>query len=418
VTEALKRPAADAPPPGQTDSPPATVSKIASWLVGHTLDEVERELIVHTLENCNGDRVLAASVLGLSLPAMRRKMTAYAVRGQPIPETMVPPVAKDSAKAKARKSTGEGAGEERRASAPVPEAQNDTGLTAVVAEQPKAEIVPVHIPVAKSQPPRAGKRWLLAGAAMLLPAVPLALYLAASETRTDVASPERPRLEVSAIQQPETFTPSIPVPVWNGPVPVIVDIAADKRAEAAARAAALRTIRSVVNFDSEQDTIMEAAPVVAEPLPQLRGAIASADVSLDTIMERAPEIVAPRVPAFWAAIDIEKDTRMEQAPAVSAAPPVAAETTGAIGIETFVPPEDVPLPLARPEPDDKAAKEAAPRRAARPAAPAAAPAPAPLLPPFPFNLFAPNPAARAVPAAPASGVTPAVTSAADISTRH
>ena len=58
------------------DLPESTVSEIASWLVGQPLDAVERELIRHTLESCGGDRALTASVLGISLPNLRKKIRA------------------------------------------------------------------------------------------------------------------------------------------------------------------------------------------------------------------------------------------------------------------------------------------------------------------------------------------------------
>ena len=68
------------------DLPLSTVSEIASWLVGHTIDAVESELIRHTLESCGGDRTLAASVLGISVPNLNRKLRGFAVRGVVAPE--------------------------------------------------------------------------------------------------------------------------------------------------------------------------------------------------------------------------------------------------------------------------------------------------------------------------------------------
>lgn len=87
----MNRPALSRKSPGDAllrlppDLPQSTVSEIASWLVGQPLDAVERELIRQTLEACGGDRALAASILGLSLPGLRKKITAYAVRGQALP---------------------------------------------------------------------------------------------------------------------------------------------------------------------------------------------------------------------------------------------------------------------------------------------------------------------------------------------
>ena len=51
--------------------------EIENWLVGHTIDEVERSLIVHTLAHCNWNRTRAAKGLGISLRTMRNKLREY-----------------------------------------------------------------------------------------------------------------------------------------------------------------------------------------------------------------------------------------------------------------------------------------------------------------------------------------------------
>ena len=54
-------------------------------LLGHTVAGVERELILLTLECCNGNRSYAASVLGISVRTLRNKLTEYSHDGISIP---------------------------------------------------------------------------------------------------------------------------------------------------------------------------------------------------------------------------------------------------------------------------------------------------------------------------------------------
>ena len=50
-------------------------------LVGHTVAEVERELILHTLERCGGNRTSASSILGISVRTMRNKLKSFVADG-------------------------------------------------------------------------------------------------------------------------------------------------------------------------------------------------------------------------------------------------------------------------------------------------------------------------------------------------
>jgi len=52
-------------------------SETISWLVGHTVGEIECELIVHTLAYHNGSRTRAAGVLGISIRTLRNKIQEY-----------------------------------------------------------------------------------------------------------------------------------------------------------------------------------------------------------------------------------------------------------------------------------------------------------------------------------------------------
>ena len=57
----------------------------ADHLVGKTVAEVERDLIVKTLDRCLGNRTHAANILGISIRTLRNKLKQYAEEGVPIP---------------------------------------------------------------------------------------------------------------------------------------------------------------------------------------------------------------------------------------------------------------------------------------------------------------------------------------------
>ena len=50
-------------------------------LVGHTVAEVERELILQTLQSCGGNRTSASSVLGISVRTLRNKLKTFVQAG-------------------------------------------------------------------------------------------------------------------------------------------------------------------------------------------------------------------------------------------------------------------------------------------------------------------------------------------------
>ncbi|MEI7805093.1 MAG: sigma-54 dependent transcriptional regulator [Hyphomicrobiales bacterium] len=54
-------------------------------LVGRTVAEVERDLILETLKHCLGNRTHAANILGISIRTLRDKLNEYAIDGTPIP---------------------------------------------------------------------------------------------------------------------------------------------------------------------------------------------------------------------------------------------------------------------------------------------------------------------------------------------
>ena len=54
-------------------------------LVGRTVAEVERELILDTLNHCLGNRTHAATILGISIRTLRNKLKQYTEQGVPVP---------------------------------------------------------------------------------------------------------------------------------------------------------------------------------------------------------------------------------------------------------------------------------------------------------------------------------------------
>jgi two-component system, response regulator FlrC len=54
-------------------------------LVGRTVAEVERDLILETLKHCLGNRTHAANILGISIRTLRNKLNEYAADGSQIP---------------------------------------------------------------------------------------------------------------------------------------------------------------------------------------------------------------------------------------------------------------------------------------------------------------------------------------------
>ena len=53
-------------------------------LVGRTVDDVERALILRTLERCQGNRTSASGILGISVRTMRNKLKSFVEAGIPV----------------------------------------------------------------------------------------------------------------------------------------------------------------------------------------------------------------------------------------------------------------------------------------------------------------------------------------------
>ena len=54
-------------------------------LVGRTVADVERDLILETLKHCLGNRTHAANILGISIRTLRNKLNEYSGDGVTIP---------------------------------------------------------------------------------------------------------------------------------------------------------------------------------------------------------------------------------------------------------------------------------------------------------------------------------------------
>jgi DNA-binding NtrC family response regulator len=67
--------------------PPASLApnEVMPLLIGSTVGEVERELVLQTLARCDGNRTRAARVLGVSVRTLRNKIRLYSADGIDVP---------------------------------------------------------------------------------------------------------------------------------------------------------------------------------------------------------------------------------------------------------------------------------------------------------------------------------------------
>jgi len=62
-----------------------TAQTMSAALVGRTVADVERDLILDTLDHTLGNRTHAANILGISIRTLRNKLNEYAAEGTPVP---------------------------------------------------------------------------------------------------------------------------------------------------------------------------------------------------------------------------------------------------------------------------------------------------------------------------------------------
>ena len=66
-------------------APSLAPNEIVPLLIGATVGEVERELVLQTLCRCDGNRTRAARVLGVSVRTLRNKIRQYIADGIDVP---------------------------------------------------------------------------------------------------------------------------------------------------------------------------------------------------------------------------------------------------------------------------------------------------------------------------------------------
>jgi DNA-binding NtrC family response regulator len=71
--------------PGTASETAATRVVSSSQLVGRSVADVERDLIIDTLEHCLGNRTHAATILGISIRTLRNKLRQYNQEGYSVP---------------------------------------------------------------------------------------------------------------------------------------------------------------------------------------------------------------------------------------------------------------------------------------------------------------------------------------------
>ena len=66
-------------------APSLAPNEVVPLLIGATVGEIERELVLQTLARCGGNRTRAARVLGLSVRTLRNKIRQYTADGIDVP---------------------------------------------------------------------------------------------------------------------------------------------------------------------------------------------------------------------------------------------------------------------------------------------------------------------------------------------
>jgi DNA-binding NtrC family response regulator len=74
----------DVPTP-ETPAPSLAPNEVVPLLIGSTVGEIERELVLQTLARCDGNRTRAARVLGVSVRTLRNKIRQYSAEGIDVP---------------------------------------------------------------------------------------------------------------------------------------------------------------------------------------------------------------------------------------------------------------------------------------------------------------------------------------------
>ena len=59
--------------------------RLARWLVGSPIKDIERDLVLETLAKTDGNRTASARLLGFSIRTLRNKITEYSADGVDVP---------------------------------------------------------------------------------------------------------------------------------------------------------------------------------------------------------------------------------------------------------------------------------------------------------------------------------------------
>jgi len=76
----------------ENPAPSLAPNEIVPLLIGSTVGEIERELVLQTLARCDGNRTRAARVLGVSVRTLRNKIRQYSADGIDVPAHVDVPV--------------------------------------------------------------------------------------------------------------------------------------------------------------------------------------------------------------------------------------------------------------------------------------------------------------------------------------
>ena len=71
--------------PASGGQPEESAAAGTGGLVGRTVADVERDLIIDTLQHCLGNRTHAANILGISIRTLRNKLNLYNEQGVAVP---------------------------------------------------------------------------------------------------------------------------------------------------------------------------------------------------------------------------------------------------------------------------------------------------------------------------------------------
>ena len=72
-------------PAPESPAPSRTPNEIVPLLIGSTVGEIERELVLQTLARCDGNRTRASRMLGVSVRTLRNKIRQYSADGIDVP---------------------------------------------------------------------------------------------------------------------------------------------------------------------------------------------------------------------------------------------------------------------------------------------------------------------------------------------